>query len=164
MKIGILSDTHSEYANTVAAVRLLQSAGAEQLIHCGDVGDTRILDVLVGLPTAFVFGNNDYDHAGLRDYAGILGINCLNSYGVLTLAGKRIAITHGDDHQLLSRLRRAGQPNDYVLTGHTHRRHDERLNGARWINPGALHRATVKTVATLDLATDALEFHTVGAG
>ena len=37
-------------------------------------------------------------------------------------------------------------------------RRDERFGKTRIINPGALHRASEKTVALLDLATDQLEF------
>ncbi len=158
LKIGILSDTHSHRSNALEGVSILQRQGAEFLIHCGDVGDTNILDCLAGMPAAFVFGNCDYDRDELRKYAQLLGIQCHNTYGVLTLAEKRIAVTHGDDYQLMSRLTRPGQPIDYLLTGHTHIKQDQRLGSLRWINPGALYRAAVKTVATLDLKTDKLEY------
>lgn len=159
MKLGILSDTHGRFTTALQAVKLLQQQNVDHLIHCGDVGDTRTLDALVGaIPAAFVFGNTDYERDELRNYATLIGITCLNTYGVLTLDNKRIAITHGDDHLLMSRLKRPGQPIDYLFTGHTHVRHDQRLGPLRWINPGALHRTAVKSVATLDLTTDTLEF------
>lgn len=162
MKLGILSDTHGRFSTALEAVKLLMQQNVDYLIHCGDVGDTRTLDALVGpVPAAFVFGNTDHDRDELRNYAGLIGVNCLNSYGVLTLDGKRIAITHGDDAMLMSRLRRPGQPIDYLFTGHTHVRHDQRLGPLRWVNPGALHRAAVKSVATLDLPTDTLAFLTL---
>ncbi len=50
------------------------------------------------------------------------------------------------------------QKHDYLLQGHTHVRHDERIGKTRVINPGALHRAREKTVALLDTATDRLVF------
>lgn len=158
MKIGILSDTHDRFDTAVAAVNLLQEAGATHLIHCGDVGGTHMLDPLAGLPAAFVFGNNDFEHAELRNYASLLGIKCLGHFGVIELEGKQIAVTHGDDHRLLTRLTRPEQPIDYLLTGHTHVKHDRRVGSIRLINPGALHRATIKTVATLDLVNDELVF------
>lgn len=142
----------------MAAVKLLQQAGAQYLIHCGDVGGTNMLDALVGTPAAFVFGNTDFERDELRNYASLMGVTCLGHYGVLELAGKRIAVTHGDDALLLSRLKRPEQPIDYLLTGHTHVRHDHRYGKLRAINPGALHRAAVKSVATLDLLTDELAF------
>ena len=156
MKIGILSDTHGKYDITVRAVSRLQSAGAEYLIHCGDVGNTAILDVISALPAAFVFGNNDYEEAEYRSAAEIVGVKCLGRFGELVLAGKRIAVTHGDDDRLVRRLTGPATQIDYLLTGHSHLRHDQRTAGARWVNPGALFRAPVKTVALLDLATDEL--------
>jgi putative phosphoesterase len=160
VKIGLLSDTHDQFFSAKDAVRLLQQAGAQHLIHCGDVGSIRILDTLVGTPAAFVFGNTDYDRDELRNYAALLDIECLGVYGVLELAGKRIAVTHGDDHRLVARLTRPEQPIDYLLTGHTHVKHDRRVGSIRLINPGALYRAASKTVATLDLETDELVFLT----
>ncbi len=143
------------------AVKLLQQAGAQQLIHCGDIGNPQMLDALVGLPAAFVFGNTDHDRDELRNYATILGINCLNTYGVLNLAGKRIAVTHGDDPLLMGRLTRPGQPIDYLLTGHTHVRHDRKLGSVRSINPGALYRTPNKSVAILDLLKDELTYYAI---
>ena len=57
---------------------------------------------------------------------------------------------HGDDAALKRRLI-LGQQHDYLLQGHTHVPHDQRIGRTRLINPGALHRARTKTVATLDL-------------
>jgi putative phosphoesterase len=157
MLLGILSDTHDRADAMAAGVRLLRAAGAAYYVHCGDVGDEAVLDALAGEPAAFVFGNNDWDHAGLRRYAATLGITCLGDFGTLELAGKRIAVTHGDDGALLRRLVDA-QEHDYVLLGHSHVAGEQRVGRVRLINPGALYRARVKTVALLDLATDALRW------
>jgi len=157
--IGILSDTHGRVSITRNAIRTLVARGALHLIHCGDLDTQPVLDELVGHPASFVFGNNDYDRPTLRRYAESIGVNCLGSYGVIELAGKKIAVTHGDDHRVSSRLTsRGNEPGyDYLFTGHTHVRHDNRLpTGPRWINPGALYRAQIKTVALLDLSTDTL--------
>jgi predicted phosphodiesterase len=71
-------------------------------------------------------------------------------------------MTHGDR---LSDLRRLGalEP-DYLLFGHSHRPTDERRGPTRRINPGALHRAKVRTVAVLDMARDSLHWLTVDEG
>lgn len=160
MILGLLSDTHSRASTARLAVRMLLDGGAEFLIHCGDVGSEDVLDALAGVPSAFVFGNCDYDRDALDRYAGMIGVQCLKTYGVLTLAGKNIAVTHGDDFHLMQRLTR-GLDHDYLFTGHTHQRHDRRVEAMRWINPGALHRAIPKTVATLNLLTDDLSYLTV---
>src|SRR5205085_6025996 len=66
MRLGILSDTHGNLATSAAGVRALLDAGAEYLIHCGDVGSTEILELLAGHPAVFVFGNTDWDRHPLQ--------------------------------------------------------------------------------------------------
>src|SRR5438128_1878484 len=80
MRLGILSDTHGKLDATIAAVRTLRDAGAEFYIHCGDVGGEAILDQLAGLPSAFVFGNNDYDRQDLARYAASIDVRCLREF------------------------------------------------------------------------------------
>jgi hypothetical protein len=157
MLIGIVSDTHDKADAMAAAVRMLRERGAEFFVHCGDVGSTRVLDHLAGLPACFVFGNCDWDRASLKRYAKDIDLACHDSFGDLTLAGKRIAVIHGDDHVLKRRLL-TEQQHDYLLQGHSHVREDTRVGRIRLINPGALHRANPKTAALLDTATDELEF------
>jgi putative phosphoesterase len=164
VRLGILSDTHSQLIVTQRAIAMLAENGAEFYLHCGDIGDETILDALAGLPGAFVFGNNDYDHDGLRRYGEAIGLQCLGTGGVLELAGKRVAVTHGDELMTVSKYRRPGSGIDYLFTGHSHIRHDQRVGMVRWINPGALYRAGVKSVATLDLPTDTLKFHNIAVG
>ena len=161
MKIGILSDTHDQVARTSRAVARLIEAGAEQLIHCGDITEPPVILECSGLPTTYVFGNNDFDHANLRQVMIQTGGNCLERGGIIQLLGKRIAVTHGDR---LGEIRRLELTNpDYLLSGHTHCALDERHGSTRWINPGALHRANPWTVAVLDLVSDHLEFLTISS-
>ena len=155
--IGILSDTHDRLENMIAGLDLLRAGGAEFFIHCGDVGGERILDQLAGLRAAIVWGNNDWDRRELGRYAGILGIQVLDNFGQLELGGKRFAVTHGDDAQIVRQVIDR-QEDDYLLLGHSHVRADHRIGKIRIINPGALHRATQKSVAKLDTVTDRLEF------
>ena len=162
MLIGILSDTHDRADAMAAAIGVLQEHGAEYFIHCGDVGGEDVLDLLAGLPAAFVWGNNDYDRPSLERYAAELNVTCLGNFGQLELGQKRFAVMHGDDFSLKQRVL-AGQACDYLLQGHTHLRKDERVGRIRCINPGALYRAREKTVALLDTASDALRFLVVGS-
>jgi putative phosphoesterase len=157
MKIGILSDSHNRAEAMAQAVRTLTANGSEYLIHCGDVGDENILDYLAGTPSAFVWGNNDFDRRGLERSAEDLGIKCLGAVGELELGGKHIAVLHGDDDRTKQRLL-AEQRFDYLLQGHTHIPADVRVGKTRCINPGALHRAREKTVAILDTEKDELVF------
>lgn len=157
MRIGIISDTHGRTDAMATAVRLLQDHGAEFLVHCGDVGSEHVLDYLARLPSAFVWGNCDYNRPALVRLADLLGIRCLGSFGQLSLDGREIALLHGDDHALKLKIIEE-QKHDYLFQGHTHAAQDARFGRVRVINPGALHRANPRSVALLDTAADAVQF------
>ena len=53
-------------ANTLAAVRLLESLEVEQVLHCGDIGTPRFPSCSPAWPTHFVFGNCDHEPDELR--------------------------------------------------------------------------------------------------
>jgi putative phosphoesterase len=158
--LGILSDTHDRANAMTAGLKLLKRQGATFFIHCGDIGDERMIDLLAGEPSVFVWGNCDWDRAGLRRYADSIGVDCRGTMADLSLGGKRIAVLHGDEARLKQAVL-SSQDYDYILQGHTHVAADERIGRSRLINPGALHRAAVKSVATLDLASDLLTFHPI---
>jgi putative phosphoesterase len=155
--LGILSDTHGRLESTIAGIDALRQAGAEFYIHCGDVGSEAILDQLAGLRAAIIWGNNDWDTRSLGSYAQALGITVMPALGEIELAGKRIAVTHGDNAGLIRKVL-DDQRHDYLLLGHTHVRADKKMGRVRVINPGALHRAAQKSVALLDLERDDLKF------
>lgn len=159
MRIGILSDTHDQVARTTRAVRRLADEGAEALIHCGDMTGPDVVYECAGLPAHFVFGNNDFDEPGLRRAMAEIGAVCLGRSGEIVLAGKRIAVTHGDSTREVQRL--AADRPDYLFFGHSHWPADEREGPTRWVNPGALYRAALWTVAVLDLETDTLQLLTI---
>lgn len=156
MRIGILSDTHDRRERTARAVQMLIEAEAEALIHCGDLTEPDIVRECSGRPSYFVFGNNDDDQEGIRAAIDAIGGQCLGWGGEITLAGRRIAVTHGDSSKEVRRL--AATAPDYLLFGHSHVPTDDRDGPTRWINPGALHRAESWTVALLCLDTDDLQF------
>ena len=157
MKIGILSDSHNPLERTERAVALLQEAGAEALFHCGDLATPEIVSACAVLPFYFTFGNHDADTVPqLEQAARKQDIHCLRWGGEVKLAHRRIALVHGHISRDLKPLL-AAEP-DYLLTGHSHQPHDFHEGTTRRINPGALFRAKVFTVATLDLATDDLQW------
>jgi putative phosphoesterase len=160
MKIGILSDTHDHVERTAKAIAALIQGGAEVLVHCGDITNRAIVLECGGLPSYYVFGNNDYDHDELGRAIREVGGISLGRGGEITLGGRRIAVVHGDSGREVRRLAELNP--DYLLSGHTHKAADERRGVTRWINPGALTRANPWSVAVLDLETDLLEFLTIG--
>jgi putative phosphoesterase len=149
MLIGVLSDTHDQVPRTRQAVALLLNRGAQALLHCGDLTNADVVHECVGVPSYFVFGNCDFAHESLRRAMTQIGATCLEKGGLITLGGRRLAITHGDSQAELRSL--TAQDPDFLFTGHTHVAADVKKGSTRWVNPGALHRAPTWTVALVDL-------------
>ncbi|MDB5392056.1 MAG: phosphodiesterase [Planctomycetaceae bacterium] len=160
MQVGILADSHDQLERTQRAIGLLQASGAQALIHCGDLATPEIVKACSVLPFYFVFGNHDADSVPyLLQAAEESGATCLKWGGIVELAGKRIGVAHG---HLTSDLKRVlSATPDYLLTGHSHFSVDSLEDGVRRINPGALYRASIFTVALLDVVTGQLQFLTV---
>ena len=161
MLIGIMSDTHGRYLAARAAMELFQERGVAHVIHCGDVGGVEVFDEMLALPLTFVWGNTDYPEPATLAYLEGVALSAPDQIPArLTLAGKSFVVFHGHEPGYGWAERSGGC--DYMLHGHTHECRDERSGSMRIINPGALHRARVKTVALLDLREDALTFHEIG--
>lgn len=150
MRLGVLADTHDELARTRRAVALLRDAGADALVHCGDLTTPAVVAACAVLPLWFVLGNHDADAVpALRQAALDCGATCLGWAGVVELGGKRVGVTHGHLRDDLRRVL-AATP-DYLLFGHYHFPCDATDGPTRRINPGAL----------LDLGTGELSMLTV---
>lgn len=149
MILGVISDTHDKLARTRTAVQMLRDHGAEAIVHCGDLETPPILKECAVLPCWFVFGNNDDSTSELRKTATDLGAVCLEFGGLVELDGRRIGVTHGHSPTDLEEV--MDRKVEYMLFGHSHCAEAFHENGVRFINPGALHRASTYTVALLDL-------------
>ena len=152
MRIGVISDTHGHVANTLAAVRLLESLEVEQVLHCGDIGTPTIPKLLAGWPTHFVFGNCDHETGELEEAIAGAGLTCHGRFGEIELASRKIAIIHSDDGRLFRTTISSGRF-DLVCYGHTHEAESHREGRTLVLNPGALYRATPHTLAVVDLKT-----------
>ncbi|NNF43941.1 MAG: YfcE family phosphodiesterase [Phycisphaerales bacterium] len=155
MRIGILSDSHGRAAVTRAAVLALREAGADMLIHLGDIETDAVIDELVGMPAHIVFGNCDFDADALGRYARNVGVTVDDPVGDLEIDGRRVVFTHGHRPRVLEKALAEGA--EYILHGHSHHPRDERIGASRVINPGALFRAVRYTACVLEPATDAVE-------
>jgi putative phosphoesterase len=156
MKIAIVSDTHSRYANVRAALDAIKKRRVATVLHCGDIEDGDTVRMFAGLDAHFVFGNCDYDKAELRCAMAEIGATSHEHWGHLDLAGRKLAFMHGDDKTLLHEVEASGQFH-YLFHGHTHVAAQHKTGPTRVINPGALHRAKPKTFIVLDLTTDAVD-------
>ncbi|MBC8289720.1 MAG: metallophosphoesterase family protein [Planctomycetes bacterium] len=157
MKLGVLADTHDRLERTQRAVDILIAAGANTLIHCGDLTGWDIVEACSVLPFCFVFGNHDADTVpDLRQAADDFGATCLEWGGEVTLSGSRIAIVHG---HLTSDLRPLLESSpEFLFSGHSHEARDWQNGPTRRVNPGAIHRAREFSVALVDLATAKVRF------
>lgn len=156
MLIGIISDTHDRLDRTAQAVKLMDEARVETIIHCGDICGSDILALFAGKPTYCVMGNNDDDAQLCSASMDMEHLHYLHQGAIIELGGKRIGVTHGHLHRVIADLIR--QKPEYLLSGHTHCASNEMNQGIYCINPGALHRASDYSIATLNLVTNELRF------
>ncbi len=145
---------------------MLVEAGAEVLLHLGDIESEKVLDEMVTVfpgggvvPVQVVFGNVDWNAAELARYAEALGITVAHPVGSLMFDDRELVFLHGDDRRAMDAAVARGVA--WVCFGHTHHPTDERCGATRLINPGALHRASTYTVALLDTTSDQLRFYSV---
>ena len=159
--IGLLSDSHGQVAITRRGVAVLVDAGAEILLHLGDLGTVEVIDALVveGVESRLVFGNTDWERPELAQYATELGVTVDDPVGRLRLGERELVYLHGDNHVAMNEALAAGV--DYLCHGHTHEQCDRRLGKTRVINPGALCRTVQYSVALLDTSDDRLVFYSI---
>jgi hypothetical protein len=144
MKICIVSDSHDRAPMLAAAVREAKEAGAQAVIHCGDVIGANTLRPLreLGLPVHVVHGNNLGDTPALCRLAAASG-GLLTYHGQdadLVLGGRHLAVTHYPNH---GRGLACTGDYDVVCCGHSHEANvvaQPNITGGRtWlVNPGTV--------------------------
>lgn len=129
MKLLVLSDSHGNLANMVAAV---EQEAPDLMIHLGDGWrDAQELHCAYpSIPLEQVPGNCDF---------------CLGEAQerLLKVAGYHIFICHGHTRGVKQGYRGAfeaawGWEADLLLFGHTHRADSGEVNGLTWMNPGSV--------------------------
>lgn len=152
MRIGVISDTHDRVERTRPAIDVFLAEGVERVLHCGDIGSRFIVELFDRWETHFVFGNTDYEQRALRECMEVAGHVCHGRYGEVTWAQRRIALLHGDDFKQWQQAI-ASQQFQMVCSGHTHQRSIETIGQTLVLNPGAIERVAVPSVAIVDLAS-----------
>ena len=153
MLIGIISDTHGDIYGCRAAVRVFESYGVDQVLHCGDIGAPEIVDLFAAWPAHFVYGNVDSPKY-LGNTIAQAGQTCHDFFGSIHLEDRSIALLHGNDARLLDRSIKSGDW-DIVCHGHTHAARHTTIGKTLVVNPGAIARTMYPSVAVIDL--DSLE-------
>jgi putative phosphoesterase len=120
--IGVVSDTHGSYDPRLDDL----FAGAERIVHAGDIG-AGILDRLRRLaPVTAVLGNTDLAEL----------LPGVSQEAVIEALGLRILVGHIRE-SLLRFHDPAAEGFDLVITGHSHRAAVEWRQGALLLNPGS---------------------------
>lgn len=152
--IAVLSDTHSRYATVEKALAIIDEHHVECILHCGDIEDAETV-WLFPPNTHFVFGNCDVERTSLRQAIHGIGATLHEPYGSIEIDGKRIAFIHSDDQRTFRQLEHSGAY-DFLFYGHSHVAGEHQMGSTRVINPGALHRARIKTLVILEPRTGEL--------
>lgn len=144
MKICIVSDSHDRANPLLAAIAEAQAAGAQAVIHCGDLIGVNTLraSLKLGIPIHAVHGNNIGDVAAMHRMMEKTG-GLLNYHGqeaMLELGGRKIFVTHMPHH---GQAFACTGDYDLVCHGHSHTPHiGTQINikgGYSWlVNPGSV--------------------------
>jgi putative phosphoesterase len=156
MKIAVVSDTHGRHEVVRRALALLRQRGVSTVLHCGDIDDTETVLLFHGFTAHFVFGNCDWDKAGLGGAMADIGATSHENFGHIEIVGRKIAILHGDDKRMMRDVERSGAY-DFLFYGHTHQAEEHSTGPTSVINPGALHRANPKGFVVLELPSGEIE-------
>jgi len=155
--IGIISDTHENESAIKKDVKIFKNKKVEFVVHCGDIISPPMLEHFRGLKMKFVFGNNDGERKGLINKCKESGFEEIRDEREFRYQGKKFYVYHGtDEDKLIAAIK--SNKYDYVLTGHTHIKRDERIGKTRVINPGALFRIYPYTIALLNAKSGGLKF------
>jgi putative phosphoesterase len=149
VRIAVLADTHAPRRWKACPPRVARElAGADVILHAGDVCVPSVLDELAELaPVHVVAGNNDGPDVVAWGAPEMLS---------LELAGLRVAMIHdsGQKTGRTARMARRFPDADLVVFGHSHIPLDESGHGVRIFNPGAptdRRRQPHGTVGLLDV-------------
>jgi uncharacterized protein len=121
LKICIVSDSHDRSEPLAAAISAAQAAGAEAVIHCGDLigANTLRASLKLGIPIHAIHGNNLGDMVAISNLMA-KSAGKLVYYGMdatLELGGRRIFVTHYPHY---GRGMACTGDYDLVCCGHSH--------------------------------------------
>lgn len=129
-KIGVISDTHIPHFKKLPAAIWEHFAGAELIIHAGDLSILSVLDELETIaPVVAVQGNVEYEEVILK----------LPIKREIVVGFCRIGIVHilGDSHNRVKVARQEFPEARVVVFGHSHIPYNQEHDGQLLFNPGS---------------------------
>jgi uncharacterized protein len=118
--VGVISDTHG----LIRPEALDALRGSHLILHAGDIGNSEVLESLAKIaPVIAVRGNVDGDWA--KD---------IPTTAVVEVGGLSLYMLH-NVHEL--DLKPEAASFAAVISGHSHKSHQERKNGVLYCNPGS---------------------------
>ena len=156
--IGLISDTHDNVPGIKEAVGIFNKNKCEFVIHAGDIVSGPSLGYFDGVKLKFILGNNVCLGPGIQKFSEKINAENLGKTGEINYKGKKIAVINGDKKDELEKAIKE-QKYDYIITGHNHKKRDEKIGKIRIINPGGLYLGDdKKSFALLDIEKDIVEF------
>jgi len=140
LRVAIVSDTHGHVCPNV--LKVVETC--DMAVHAGDIGSSRVLDVLQAAAGSVhaVRGNNDVPGLWANEELDVLKL--LPRVVQLQLPGGALAVEHGHNHGHMSpdlgELRAAWPDARVIVYGHTHRLLVDRDDEPWVLNPGAAGR------------------------
>jgi len=153
MKIGIIADTHDNLPAIDRAIERLNQEGVQLVLHAGDyvAGFSVLRFKPLQAKMIGIFGNNDGDHKFLERRFKEINAEIHGKFAEVLIEGIKIAMTHGDELELLNSLI-GTESYDVVVHAHSHEAQISRKGKTLVINPGEVcgYLSGKSTIALLD--------------
>lgn len=131
--IGVISDTHIPRRAKGLPQEVIDGfQGVEMILHAGDIIDESVLEELEKIASVYAVHGN-VDPAELAEK--------LPAKRIIEYKGFKIGLIHGHGSygSTLGRVMEAfeGEELDALVYGHSHKPHNDRINGMLIFNPGS---------------------------
>jgi putative phosphoesterase len=160
--VGLFSDSHDCLPKIKEAVAKINAEPVELVLHAGDYSAPFVTDYFGPLRVRMigVFGNNDAEKELLRSRFAQAGHEIRGRFAEVQAGSTRIALTHGDEEDLLKHLTSCGSY-DVVVHGHSHKASVNKQGRRLVINPGELCGYLTGECTFVILDTASMETRTV---
>ena len=152
--IGVISDTHDNLTMIEKAVKRLNDAKVDLVLHAGDYVAPFVIPKFKALNAKLigVFGNNDGDHELLKKrFSECENCEIRGRFAEIDANGFKIVLLHGDEEELLKALINC-ECFDAIIHGHAHSVGVCKKGKTLIVNPGEVcgYLSGKSTMALLD--------------